>query len=61
MTGRRQFRDAILIDGARLFGWDFGYPSLRKVKKFVAFHWPERRFYVESDIICIVPRVIGNQ
>jgi hypothetical protein len=56
LTGRQQFRDAILIDDARLFGWDFGYPSLRKVKKFVALHWPDHRFYIESDIICIVPQ-----
>jgi hypothetical protein len=61
LTGRQEFRDAILIDVARLFGWDFGYPSLRKVKRFVASHWPERRFYVESDIICIVPAIIAGQ
>jgi hypothetical protein len=61
LAGRQQFRDAILIDDARLFGWDFGYPRLRKVKKFVAFHWPGHRFYIESDIICIVPSVIGRQ
>lgn len=61
LTGRQQFRDAILIDDARLFGWDFGYPSQRKVKKFVSSHWPEHRFYIESDIICIVPQVFRGQ
>jgi len=61
LTGRQRFPDAILIDDARLFGWDFGYPSLRRVKKFVASHWPDRRFCVELDIICIVPPAIGGQ
>jgi len=55
LTGRRQHRDVILIDDARLFGLDFGYPSLRKVRKFIALHWPDYQFSVESDIICIVP------
>jgi|ERR1051326_379920 hypothetical protein len=59
LTRRQQFRDAILIDDARLFGWDFGYPSLRKVRKFVTSHWPNHRFYIQSDIICIVPPITG--
>lgn len=55
LTGRRQGRDVILIDDARLFGFDFGYPSLRKIRKFIALHWPDYQMSVESDIICIVP------
>jgi hypothetical protein len=55
LTGRRSHRDVILIDDARLFGFDFGYPSLRKIRKFIALHWPDYRFSIESDIICIVP------
>ena len=61
LTGRRQFRDAILIDDARLFGFDFGYPSLRKIKKFATLHWPDHDFYVESDIICVVPVANGGK
>ncbi|HXC36380.1 MAG TPA: hypothetical protein VNV43_10930 [Candidatus Acidoferrales bacterium] len=55
LTGRRQGRDVILIDDARLFGFDFGYPSLRKLRQFIALRWPDYQMNVESDIICIVP------
>lgn len=55
LAGRRQYRDAILIDDARLFGWDFGYPSLKMVKKYVSEHWPNHQFQIESDVICIIP------
>jgi hypothetical protein len=57
LTGRQQHRDVILIDDARLFGFDFGYPGMRKVRKFVEHHWPDYQFKVESDIICILPAV----
>jgi hypothetical protein len=55
LSSRNQPRDMILIDDARLFGWDFGYPKLRVIREYVAKHWPRHDFSVESDIICITP------
>ena len=55
LTNRQQYPDAILIDDARLFGWDFGYPSLKAIRNFVSEHWPSHTCVVESDIICILP------
>ena len=51
----RKFRDIILIDDARLFGFDLGYPSVKKIRKFVANSWGNYSVKVESDIICIEP------
>lgn len=61
LTGRPQHADVILIDDARLFGFDFGYPSLRKIRRFIALHWPDYQFSVESDVICIVPVKKGGK
>jgi len=55
LSSRNQSRDMILIDDARLFGWDFGYPKLKVIREYVAKHWPRHAFSVESDIICITP------
>lgn len=52
----RSQSDVILIDDARLFGFDFGYPSIKRVKEFVSKHWPDRSFNVEMDIICIASK-----
>jgi len=55
LTSRNQPKDTILIDDARLFGWDFGYPKIKVIKEYAAKHWPQHAFSVESDIICITP------
>ena len=55
LSSRPQPRDTILIDDARLFGWDFGYPKLKVIREYTAKHWPRHVFSVESDIICITP------
>jgi hypothetical protein len=55
LVHRKQARDVILIDDARLFGWDFGYPRLKVIQTFVEKHWPEHSFSVQSDVICILP------
>jgi hypothetical protein len=52
---RHEPRDVILIDDARLFKLHPGYPRLARIRKFVAEHWPDHSFKVESDIICIPP------
>jgi len=55
LASRNQPKDMILIDDARLFGWDPGYPKLKVIRGYAAKHWPKHAFSVESDIICIAP------
>ncbi len=45
----------ILIDDARLFGSDPGYPSLETVKQHILSQKPDLRIVVEHDCICITP------
>lgn len=52
---RRDRRDVILIDDARLFGWRRGYPPIGTVQQFAREHWPNHEFRIESDVICIAP------
>jgi len=49
--------DAILIDDARLFGRDVGYPKLVAVREFVAQHFPNYAFTIELDAIRIIPQL----
>ena len=60
VAARRQPKDVILIDDARLFGWDSGYPRLKVIRKYAAEHWPDHSCIVETDVICISPRNGGN-
>lgn len=45
----------ILIDDARLFGSDPGYPSLETVKNHVLALKPDSNIVVKCDCICITP------
>lgn len=56
IAARKDPRDVILIDDARLFGWRRGYPRISKVRAIAEKFWPDHAFRVESDMICIVPR-----
>ena len=49
-------KHGIVIDDARDFGTDPGYPSLETVRDFVLSRQPERDFRVEHDSIQITPR-----
>ena len=55
IAARNDDADVILIDDARLFGWRRGYPRISKIEAVAQDFWPNHRFSVESDIICIVP------
>jgi hypothetical protein len=55
LAARRQPKDVILIDDARLFGWEFGYPRKKVIREYAAEHWPNHSFGIESDVICILP------
>lgn len=44
----------ILIDDARLFGFDADYPSLFKLKLFIQSHFENSEFEVYNDVIRIV-------
>jgi len=57
LTARNQPRDTILIDDARLFGRKSGYPKLEVIRQFAAQHWPEHICALETDVICIQPRI----
>lgn len=48
--------DVIVIDDARLFGTDPGYPTIGDVRSFVLQHRPEATIEVELDSIRILPR-----
>jgi hypothetical protein len=60
LAARNQPHDVILIDDARLFGWEFGYPRLKVIREYAARHWPRHSFAVESDVICISPGESAN-
>lgn len=55
IAARNERGDVILIDDARLFGWRSGYPSLRRIRRFVSERLPRHSLRVESDVICIEP------
>jgi hypothetical protein len=48
-------RHVILVDDARLFGVDPGYPTIEDVRGLVASKRPDLEFTVEDDIVRIVP------
>lgn len=52
---RNQYKDAILIDDARLFGLKSDYPKQGTIRAFAGRCWPKHVFSVQSDVICIVP------
>jgi len=47
----------ILIDDARCFGRDPGYPMLDEIRHYVASIWPAAQWIVTDDIIRIEPEV----
>jgi len=55
IADRRNPGDVILIDDARLFGWERGYPRLSRIRQFAQERLPRHEFRVDTDIICIVP------
>jgi len=48
---RNQERDTILIDDARLFTGNDGYPTMESLRKLVASKRPQALFRVEDDVI----------
>jgi hypothetical protein len=46
----------ILIDDARLFVGNDGYPTLRELREFVTTSKPDMQFLMDKDIIRIFPR-----
>jgi len=52
---RRQPKDVILIDDARLFGLKSAYPKKNALQQLAHTHWPKHSFSIESDVICLVP------
>jgi hypothetical protein len=50
-----RFANPIVVDDARLFGTDPGYPDLQRVVDFVAERAPERTIEIEMDSIRILP------
>src|SRR5690606_36175019 len=44
----------LIIDDARCFGRDAGYPTLKELKAFVRSRWPNAAFSVDKDSIRIV-------
>ncbi len=58
--GRHPVKDhVILIDDARCFGADSGYPDIPQVEEMARRLFPDSTFAVADDIIRIVPRT-GN-
>ncbi len=51
----------MVIDDARLFGQDPGYPSIPDLERFVAAKFPAHRFEVREDLIRIVPATGGGK
>lgn len=45
----------VLIDDARCFGTDAGYPPLGELKELVTSYWPHHTFEIRHDIIRIYP------
>ena len=50
----------VLIDDARLFGSDPGYPTIAELRKQVSARRPQLELTVDADIIRIAPRVDGS-
>lgn len=51
---RGDLNDVIIIDDARSFGSDPGYPTIEELKGFVLQKWPDCSFTVADDAIRIV-------
>lgn len=51
---RGDLNDVIIIDDARCFGSDPGYPTIEELKGFVLQKWPDCSFMVADDAIRIV-------
>ena len=47
----------ILIDDARFFTGNNGYPTIKEVKTFVKESLPKHKIYIENDIIIITPKI----
>lgn len=50
-----QLSHIILIDDARGFTGEHGYPTIEEVKNMAAKHFPDYHFSVDEDIIRLVP------
>jgi SAM-dependent methyltransferase len=61
ILGQTDKRHAILIDDARLFGADPGYPMLEEVRELVGTRRPDLEFTVKDDIIRIVPARLAGR
>ncbi len=55
LFAQQPLRHVILIDDARLFGSDPGYPTIEQLQKFVSQHAPGAGFVVANDAIRITP------
>jgi hypothetical protein len=55
LLGRPPGRDVVLIDDARCFNGENGYPTVEELRTWVAARRPESSFTLENDIIRIVP------
>ncbi len=55
----RDARHVIVIDDARCFGTDPGYPTLEKLREFVRSRRPDAHVEVEDDSIRITPAASG--
>ena len=56
IANRRQGRDVVMIDDARLFGWRKGYPAISSMRRFASSRFPQHEFKVEEDMIQILPK-----
>ena len=56
LIANNYFRHIILIDDARGFTGENGYPALVEVKDITSKHFPGYHFSVDEDIIRIVPQ-----
>jgi len=50
-----QLQHVVLIDDARVFNGEHGYPTLEELKKLVAQKLPGYHFSIDEDIIRLVP------
>ncbi len=51
----QRFEHVVLIDDARLFGTDPGYPKVEEIKAFVAQRRPNYSLNIETDSIRLLP------
>ena len=55
LIAHNQWQHVILIDDARVFTGEHGYPTIEEVRQVTAKQLPGYRFSVEEDIIRLVP------